>query len=466
MLSATIAVDIESRRIIRAEDEHRLLRNGPGTELQSLDDLFAVDSRDEKLTILLSRLSGEQEICPLVLRYTKDSKAFDAFIAYPEMSSSPDNGDLLLHLYPVNTRSGLRSGTNKSLPRETFDGITDFMLICSPDYTIRQANQAAEAVFGTGRQLAGQKCYEILRGKPDPCKDCPLPYTLSHNKVLPLEYYDAEIGEFMEARTYPIADDQELYGGFTLVNRVVSYRREKDSEITQAKKLEALGRMASGIAHDFNNILSIITGYLEMLKLKPEKVPLSKAIELMAGAASDGINMIQRLQDFTRQPGDVKPEKATTIQVASFMEEVVEFVDTRIQQVLEEQGFRIAVDVQIDPATYIIGDEAMLRSAFLNLLINAVEAMTMGGVINIWSFTEGEVVTIYISDTGKGMTKKVMEQIFDPFFTTKGSRGNGMGLAEVYGIINQHKGSIEVESTPGEGTTFQIQLPCLADDTV
>jgi len=464
MLSATIAVDIESGRIIRAEDEYRMLWNGSGPEWQSLEDVLTLDSGDGELTEYLSRFAEEQDLSPLILRHREDANLFKVFISYPEMPSSGEKGGLLLHLYPVSTRSEPLSGTHITPPRETFDAITDFMLICSADYTIRQANQAAEAVFGTSQQVVGKKCYTVLRGKTKPCEDCPLPSTLRKNKVIPLEYYDAEIGEFLEVRTYPIADDQELYDGFTIVNRVVSFRREKDSEMTQAKKLEALGRMASGIAHDFNNILSIITGYLEMLKLKPEKVSLSRAIDLMSGAASDGITMIQRLQDFTRQPGDVKPGNAGTLQVVSFINAVVEFAQTRIRQVLEEQGYRIAVDVQIDPGIKIIGDEAMLRSAFLNLVINAIEAMTMGGVVSIWSMTEGDAVAICIADTGRGMTKKVMDQIFDPFFTTKGSRGNGMGLAEVYGIINQHQGSIEVESKPGEGTTFKIRLPGAADE--
>lgn len=347
-------------------------------------------------------------------------------------------------------------------PPQLFDAITDFIIVCSPDYVIKKANPAAEAVFGGMESLKGRHCYEALRDRQTPCPDCPLPSTLESGHMVPGEYYDMNIREFLETRTYPNLDTNGRFVDFTIFNRIVSKRREEEAETAQDKKLQALGKMASGVAHDFNNLLTIILGRLQLLKSLINAPEPLESVRTIEQAALDSTDIIKRLQDFTRQQEPAE-NKVEMVNLRPMVRDVVNYVQTRVDRLRRKEGVRIDLETHLRNVDPIEGNKAQLRSALLNVLFNAIDAMKIGGVITIWTQQIGSRIEVGVADTGVGMTNEVKENIFDPFFTTKGDKGTGLGLSEVYGIVNQHNGKIEVDSTPGEGTTivmrFQKSIP-------
>jgi len=366
---------------------------------------------------------------------------------------------LMLSIYPHRPPRDDIEPELEDPPPQLFDIITDFLMVVAPDYTIKRANRAAKAVYGGVEVIEGRKCYEVLRGRTSPCQDCPLPKTLNTGKMAPLEYYDSNLKEFLETRTYPHIDDEGYWTDFTILNRVISQRRELEGETAQNKKLQALGQMASGLAHDFNNMLTIILGRVQLLKSRIEDPSIRNTLSTIEKAAFDSTDIIQRLQDFTRQRTQEESNVFERLDVNPIIEDVMSYVQTRVDRLRKQKGIRIEMETQLRDVAKVEGNKPQLRSALLNVVLNAIDAMEIGGVITIWTQQIGTQLEIGIADTGIGMTKDVREKIFDPFFTTKGDEGNGLGLSEVYGIVNQHNGSIKVESTPGEGTTMLLYFP-------
>lgn len=276
----------------------------------------------------------------------------------------------------------------------------------------------------------------------EPDLENPLPKTLNTGKMSPFEYYDSNLKEFLEIRTYPHIDEEGYWTDFTILSRVVSQRREIEGETAQNKKLQALGQMASGLAHDFNNMLTIILGRVQLLKSRLQDPPVLNELSTIEKAAFDSTDIIQRLQDFTRKRSQEESGVFERLEVNAIIEDVVQYVHTRVDRLRKQKGIRIELETQLRDVAKIEGNKPQLRSALLNIVLNAIDVMEIG-----------------VADTGVGMTKEVREKIFDPFFTTKGEKGDGLGLSEVYGIVNQHNGNIKIESTPGEGTTMLLYLP-------
>ena len=243
-------------------------------------------------------------------------------------------------------------------------------------------------------------------------------------------------------------------------------RDSLESQLRQAQKMEAVGRLAGGIAHDFNNILTIILGYSQMalMNLQPDQKFYSQ-FQKINDAARRSANMIGKMLAFSRQQ-NAEPQRLnlnTHLESTKGLLEKMVREDIRISFI---QGAELN-DIYLDPTQF--------DQIIINLVANARDAMPKGGnlVIETANFTcdseyslkhhgfqPGNYVMISVSDTGCGMDKETQEHIFEPFFTTKGEgEGTGLGLATVYGIIKQNNGFINVYSEPGKGATFKIYFP-------
>jgi len=457
MIYSTLKIDIVSGGILEADQTFRTWVSDNDIQNSSIDNYFASADSESFSEKLKSHLENAE---PAVLNAIPlfRTELFDNTIVYLPHPASDNSGQPTLTFYPIQNQS-VRSLEQLQLPQQLFDAIPDFILICAPDYTILRANPATQWVFGAGKKLNGKKCYEVLRDKTAPCEDCPLPATLKNNEITPIEFYDTERGEFFELRTYPAKDENDLLQGFTIIDRLISSRQKQEMEVTRDKKLQALGRMASGIVHDFNNMLAVVLGRVQMLSHKYKDEELISELETIEKVVDDSIETIRRLQDFTREREQKDSSTFKPILVNSLIQEVVEYSMTQANRIKEKHGYQILFEQKLEQVPKIFGDEVALRNALVNLLFNAIDALETGGVISVWTEQINNSVEIGVSDTGIGMSKEVMEKIFDPFFTTKGQRGNGLGLSEVYGIINQHQGKIEIESNPGEGTTVTIRFP-------
>ena len=230
---------------------------------------------------------------------------------------------------------------------------------------------------------------------------------------------------------------------------------------TQRHRMETLGRMTMGIAHDFNNLLSGILGYTELMQgqISSEESTegISSNLRTIEQAALDGAALVRKIQQYIREEKETRYEP---VNVNTLIEDCIAFTKPYWYNEPRRQGIAIEVDQDLQSDVRVMGAPAELREVFINLILNAVQAMPFGGSL---SFVTRHIptrgVSIVIRDTGSGMTEEVRRRIFEPLFTTKGKHGTGMGLAVSYGIIQEHEGSISVESTPNEGTTFYILLP-------
>ena len=247
-------------------------------------------------------------------------------------------------------------------------------------------------------------------------------------------------------------------------DRVEKEKQEIFKQLLHSQKMEAIGTLAGGIAHDMNNILMAIQGNVSLIKLKSEKIdPDFKRINNISDLVNSGSKLTQQILGFARG-GKYKVETSDVNLILRKSCDV--FCRTRKNINVHEDycGNIWAIDA----------DVSQIEQVLLNLFVNAYHAMPGNG--DIYILTEnsvlskedvsklmgkpGKYVKISVRDTGKGMNSEVMERIFEPFFTTKAmGECSGLGLASAYGIIKNHNGIIDVDSTPGEGTTFNIYLP-------
>jgi signal transduction histidine kinase len=246
------------------------------------------------------------------------------------------------------------------------------------------------------------------------------------------------------------------------LERALDELRTTQQHVIQQERLAALGTMAGGIAHDFNNALSIILGYGELLLRDAEegliKENVESAVKMIITAAEDGANIVHRLHEFHRpgSSGDLR----LPIDLNSLIDQAVTLTRPRWHTQSLVAGHPITITTELSDIPTLLGDAAELREAVANLIFNAVDAMKeAGGTITLRTRSEGETVILEISDTGAGMTEEVRARCLEPFFTTKGDQGTGLGLAMVFGILQRHGGTINIESTLGAGTKFILGFP-------
>ncbi len=247
-------------------------------------------------------------------------------------------------------------------------------------------------------------------------------------------------------------DRQQMISGLEARARELAGElAESEAQLRQAQKMEALGRLAGGIAHDMNNILTVVFGHLSIARRRIDRGDECRdSIDLIGKAAEKGAALTTQLLAFSRKqvvrPGVVDPS------------EVVAGTVRMLGRVLGED-VRIVTRFSTDRGLVRV-DRGQLEQALLNLAVNARDAMPDGGALTISVESAPRDVVLSIADDGQGMTPEVKAHCFEPFFTTKESgKGTGLGLATVYGVVEQSNGRIEVDSEPGRGTSFRITLP-------
>ncbi len=259
----------------------------------------------------------------------------------------------------------------------------------------------------------------------------------------------------------------DLTQGWVFVIRDITQERDNQARIQMQDRLATVGQLAAGIAHDFNNIMAAITVYTDLLGMEPNLSAAShERLNTIQQQVQRATSLIRQILDFSRR----SVMEQSSMDLLPFIKEL----DKLLGRILPEN---IRLELTYQPGEYIVkADPTRLQQVFMNLALNARDAMPSGGTLHfelgriyisdtdvlILDLTPGEWIGIQVSDTGTGIQPDAMAHIFDPFFTTKPvGGGTGLGLAQVYGIVKQHRGSIDVRSAPGEGTTFEIYLPAL-----
>jgi signal transduction histidine kinase len=236
-----------------------------------------------------------------------------------------------------------------------------------------------------------------------------------------------------------------------------------ETNLRQSEKLATVGQLASGLAHEIGTPLNIISGRVQLAKRRLEdREETQKNLDIILFQAKRITKIIQQLLGFVRKK---KPEQKT-LNITSLLGTTLDFLDHQIQG----QEVKVVEEIQ-ESLPPVIGDPDQLQQVFLNLILNAIQAMPDGGTLRIsasskWTSKGGlenekrQYAEVCVEDTGVGMKREVKENIFNPFFTTK-DQGTGLGLMVSHGIVEDHEGWINVESEMGKGSTFRVYLPAL-----
>jgi GAF domain-containing protein/CheY-like chemotaxis protein len=299
---------------------------------------------------------------------------------------------------------------------------------------------------------------------------------LTFNTTTPHRYTSEELaylGSFADHAAIALEKAQL----FQELNQSYAYLQRAQDELIRAEKLRALGQMSAGIAHDLNNTLAAILARVELLRLQVREPEIQESLRMLETAATDGAQVVRRLQDFA---GQRERSLLAPVGLAQAVTEALEITRPRWRDEVQRQGRVIEVQSQLDGIPPILGDVAEVREVLTNLILNAVDAMPQGGTLSFLAQKGGADapasgggsdpqaqlppstspgwVELVVTDTGVGMPEEVRKRIFDPFFTTKGGRGTGLGLSVVYGIMERHGGHVTVRSVPGRGTTVTLRF--------
>lgn len=260
---------------------------------------------------------------------------------------------------------------------------------------------------------------------------------------------------YASVNSAPIVVDGETTGVLGIAHDITEQKQERD-RAARADKLRALGQLASGVAHDFNNSLAAILGRAQLILRRVKDDELIRSLGIIVTAAEDAAATVRRIQTFARKSLAADLE---LLDVSGLLRDAIEITRTRWENEARAEGCNLDVTLNAEGDSFTLGNASELREVFVNLIVNAVDAMPQGGALKICCNRTGERLSLRFADTGAGMTEEVRERVFEPFYTTKGVHGTGLGLAVSYGIIERHQGLISVESKLGEGTTFFIDLP-------
>jgi two-component system, NtrC family, sensor kinase len=234
----------------------------------------------------------------------------------------------------------------------------------------------------------------------------------------------------------------------------VTQRDRMEEQMTQTEKLTSLGLLAAGVAHEVNTPLAVISNYIQMLaKQMPDGDPRQAIIEKIVKQTFRASEIVNNLLNFSRTGA----AELADIDVNRVVEETLSLVAHPLKT------SRIQVVKQLsDQLPAVRGSANKLQQVFLNLFLNARDAMPSGGMLEVRTAAHNGSVEVEVADTGAGIPGEHIHRIFDPFFTTKASgRGTGLGLSVSYGIIKEHAGKIDVRSTPGKGTSFHVEFPAV-----
>jgi two-component system, NtrC family, sensor kinase len=248
-----------------------------------------------------------------------------------------------------------------------------------------------------------------------------------------------------------VSKDLQQIGRLIIFDDITD-QAELEKRLVQADKLSSIGLLAAGVAHEVNTPLAVISTYAQMLaKQISGDEQKSKLLEKIAKQTFRASEIVNSLLNFSR----TSPTEFVDVDLNRVIRETLNLIEHQLQKVAVE--VKLNLDASL---TAVKGNAGKLQQVFLNLFLNARDAMQAGGVLAVRTWSGEGVARIDVADSGEGIPQENLDRIYDPFFTTKGARkGTGLGLSVTYGIVREHGGSIEVESQHGMGTRFHVELP-------
>ena len=376
---------------------------------------------------------------------------------------------------PIRTIGATQDVTHRRLAEERLR-VLDTVLstsaqaiaIADPSGTLTFANTAVQRLWGYPDQegLLGRSLFELWKTADEPAVALA---QLTEKKIEKVEAPATRVdgsGFYLGLTAEAVCDANGALAQVLVTFSDITDRKRLEGQLMQAQKMESIGRLAGGIAHDFNNLLTVISAGLDlgMAPLAPEH-PSRARLADVADAAQSAAALTRHLLAFSRKE-IIAPKVLDLNEVIRRTEKMI------LRLIGEDIELRAICGENVTPIRF---DPGQVEQILVNLAVNARDAMPAGGRLtiatsNLWvddpqtaqegGARPGEYAVLAVSDSGAGMSEDVRAHLFEPFFTTKGpGQGTGLGLAMVYGAVQQNGGRIEVYSEPDQGTTFKIYLP-------
>jgi len=468
--------------ILVVEPATRLIKNCniavSGVFGYSREELVGQDTRklhiDEEAFLLLGQKMTQALAArrPLQLEYKmrrRNGEIFPVEISFAPVFKADGAADLIVGA--VRDLSEKRRDENiRARLSQVVEQAEESVVITNLAGTIEYVNPAFEKVSGyTKEELIGQNPRIVKSGKHKAPFYDHLWDTLLKGKTWRGRFFnkrkDGTIFE-EESIIFPVRDVMGHTQNFVAIKRDMTKQVDLETQLLQAQKMEAVGRLAGGVAHDFNNMLTTILGFSEIILGETDpKSPLAEEVTEIMKAGKRAAALTQQLLAFSRKQVR-SPRPLDPNLVLADLDKILRHAigeDIRLRVVPAAEPWKI----QADPN--------QMSQVLMNLVVNSRDAMPNGGTLEIRienltiddmsvykdeKVKPGQYICIAVADTGSGMSEETQNHIFEPFFTTKPKgKGTGLGLATVYGIVKQNGGYLAVDSKEGEGTTFRVYLP-------
>jgi two-component system, NtrC family, sensor kinase len=336
--------------------------------------------------------------------------------------------------------------------RETGRALREF----STTLVAREREQVGEIIALSRRimsvSLAAVVCTAVL--------GAPLLFRKVLHSLAKVERLAGAIAEGKFERIEEPHSHDELDSVIRAVNTMSARLGSREAEMLQSKKLASLGTLTAGVAHEITNPVNNISMLAETYEAMGEELPESERLEMMRqiGRECGRIHgIVTNLLDFS------KPKAASMQPVA--VNALVHDTLPLVRNMLHVSNIDLRLDLA-EETPRALADTAQMHQVLVNLITNAIQSMKPGGLLRVATQSDADTARIVIADNGKGIPPDALPHIFDPFFSTKGTEGTGLGLSVSYGIIKNHGGRLQVESTVGAGTTCRIELPALPSTEV
>ncbi|WP_051184709.1 ATP-binding protein [Desulfatiglans anilini] len=429
----------------------------------------------------------------LILVLCRDEKVTDDVLKH-----SPDHIRIMTRavfmMFWAATRLEEAKWRDRSLDMETIlNGIQDFILVITPDRKIVEVNEAFLTKMGyTREQVVGHSCHEVFQKGNQPCNEgiifCPMNEAIRNRE--PSQQVVTRIDSdgqpiYTEVTMFPIFEDNGRISKFIEVSRDITDRKREEERITQrlermveertkaleethAKllhqdKMASLGKLSASVVHEINNPIAGILNLILLMKRISQEGRLTtedlqkfaRYLDLMETETRRISRIVSNLLTFSRQ----SKIELKLVDLNRLVQKTL-FLNSNLLKI-----HNVSVVTDLDPGLpEVMGSEDHLQQIFMNLISNAAEAMEAmpGGTLTIRTGDVKEAGQVFITfeDNGPGIPKENLPRLFEPFFTTKTKgKGVGLGLSVAYGIIENHGGTIEVQSEPDKGTTFLVKLP-------
>jgi len=344
----------------------------------------------------------------------------------------------------------------------TIDALVDPLMIINSNYEIQKSNMAlARVAEKEVKSIVGKKCFEMFSGRTSPCPNCQLNKSFKSTDSSSFDLENVRGDRFFEVTSQPLVDTDGTITGVVHVYRDRTEAKKMQEKLAQQDKLASIGLLAGGIAHEINNPLGGILIFSQMLLREiPKDSPHYEDVFEIEAATQRCKAIVESLLNFARKNQPDSNKKIDEFNIADAIKTAVRFGKVAIKK----PGSINVVEKFKEPEQFVKLDRNKVIQIFLNLIQNGIQAMPDGGTLTIRTKTVTRSALPWgiftVEDTGIGIPSENLAKIFDPFFTTKDpGEGTGLGLALVYGIVQDMGGTMSVESTVNVGSSFIVELP-------